>query len=115
MVAFTLLLPTLGPGEQGWPSWPLGRGLRAAWTAAERLVTQVGAATRQLRLRAVGGLRREAMNVAVEGRLGLGAPVTPAVCSPCEGESIRIGVGEAVPGGPSVPRAVGCSHMAVGT
>lgn len=35
----------------------------------------------------------------------------------CKGESIGIGVGEAVPGGPSVPRerAVGWSHMAVGT
>lgn len=66
------------------------------------LVTQVGAAIRQLRLRAVGGLRREAVNVAVEGWLGLEAPVTPVGHSPCKGESIRIRAGVAVPGGSSV-------------
>lgn len=80
----------------------MGRGLRAAWTAASGLVTQVGAATRQPRLRAVGGLRRETVNVPVEGRLGLGVPVTPAAYSPCKGESIRMGVVVEMPSGPSV-------------
>lgn len=77
--------------------------MRAAWTAASGLVTQVGAATRQLRLTVVGGLRRETVNVPVEGRLGLGVVVTPAAYSPCKGESIRMGVAVEVPGEPSVP------------
>lgn len=61
-----------------------------------------GAATRQLRLRAVGGLRRETVNVPVEERLGLGVPVTLAAHSQCKGDSIRVGVGEEVPSEPSV-------------
>lgn len=65
-------------------------------------MTQVGVATRQLRLRAVGGLRRETVNVPVEGLLGLGVPVTPAAYSPRKGESIRMGVALDAPGEPSV-------------
>lgn len=67
----------------------------------------MGAATCQLGLRAVGGLRREAVNVSVEGRLGLGAPVTPAAYSPCMGESIRVGVGVKVSNGSSMLREYG--------
>lgn len=51
----------------------------------------------------MGGLRRETVNVPVEGRLGLGVVVTPAAYSPCKGESIRMGVAVEVPGEPSVP------------
>lgn len=65
----------------------------------------MGAATRQPRLRAVGGLRRETVNVPVEERLGLGVPVTPAAYSPCKDESIRMGVGEEVS---SVLKQQGC-------
>lgn len=64
--------------------------------------------TRQLRRRAVGGLRRETVNVPVEGLLGLGVPVTPAAYSPCKGESIRMGVAVEMPGEPSVLREQGC-------
>lgn len=75
-------------------------------------MTQAGAGTRQLRLRAVGGLRREAVNVAVEGWLGLETPVTPAAYSSCSGESIRMGVG--VGSQCSGSRAARLSHMALG-
>lgn len=48
----------------------------------------------------MGGVRKEAMNVAVEGQPRLEAPLTPAAYNPCQGESIRIGVGWQCLGGP---------------
>lgn len=48
----------------------------------------------------MGGVRKEAMNVAVEGQPRLEAPLTPAAYNPCQGESIRIGDGWQCLGGP---------------
>lgn len=60
-----------------------GQRLEGSLDSCLRACDASGAATRQLRLRAVGGLRREAVNVPVEERLGLGVPVTPAAYSLC--------------------------------